>query len=147
MRFSQAVQLNEWANKLHFKTSLTVKMFCFVFFSQSDSWLRRYGHCFLFDSSRHVCSIAVSPKSLSSQIHFAVCPVNAGVSFWSVLCAVLACFINGLVKQLPLPLGSQPSLFVGFHRKRHEPQWATPSCKGQSKCQETPFSLGPETLL
>lgn len=48
-----------------------------------------------------ILCLADSPKDLSAQTHFAVCPVN--IDFF-VLFVVLAGFINGLVKQVLLPL-------------------------------------------
>lgn len=84
-----------------------------------------------------------SPKNLSAQTHFAVCAVNTGFLFWSVLCVFLAWFINGLVKQvllqLPLPFVNPPRSWAS--RARNMSLCGTrASHKLQSKCQEALFS-------
>lgn len=68
--------------------------------------------------SHHICSMADSPQGLSTKARFAISPVNVGFPLWSVLCVVLAWFLNGLIKQLLLTaspaFSSQLPLFRGF---------------------------------
>jgi len=84
MGFSQTIQLDEYANNVHFKTSLAVKAF-FVFLRVTLGSEDR-AVVFHMIPSRRVCSTADSSKSLSAWTCSAVCPENTDFCFdlWCV---------------------------------------------------------------